>query len=100
MTKPSKPIDPQSAFCEVCLKRVPKSEALTRQAEDYVAYFCGKDCYDRWHGERAPRLPDETQEGLGRSISRDERMKRLTKQHPQRDEPKTDSVEPDDLPPS
>ena len=100
MTKPSKPVDPQSAFCEVCLKRIAISEALTRQMGDNtVAYFCSNACYDRWHGEAAPRLPGDTQEGLGRSISRDERMKRAIKRDSQREEPRTDSVEPDDLPP-
>ena len=30
--------------------------------------------------------------------SRDDRMKRATRRHPQRDEPRADSVEPDELP--
>lgn len=100
MKKP-KPADPQSALCEVCLNPVPKAEALMSEGRDHVAYFCGSDCYDIWRGERASRPPsDEVQEGLGRSISRDERMKRLTRQHPQRDAPRLDSVEADDIPPS
>ena len=36
-------------------------------------------------------------EGAGRSKSRDERLKRAIQQHPQRDEPKADSVERDEL---
>ena len=100
MIKKARPADPQSVFCEVCLKAVPKSEALMSEGKDYVAYFCGAPCYDRWRGERAPQPSSQAgQEGLGRSISRDERMKRLTKQHPQRDEPKADSTEPDETPP-
>jgi len=100
MTKEAKPIDPQSVFCEVCLKRVPKAEALTDEASDHTAYFCSATCYEGWQGERSPAPPPhEVQEGVGRSISRDERMKRAAKQHPQRDEPKADSVEPGDLPP-
>jgi hypothetical protein len=91
--------DPQSVFCEVCLKRVPKSEALVNEAKDFTVHFCSNTCYDRWRGERAPGPPPhEVQEGAGRSISRDERVKRATRQHPQRDEPKADSVERDDLP--
>jgi hypothetical protein len=41
----------------------------------------------------------EIQQGDGRSIVTDERLKRAIKQHPQRDEPKVDSVEPDEMPP-
>ena len=36
----------------------------------------------------------EIQQGDGRSIATDERLKRVIKQHPQCDEPKVDSVEP------
>jgi len=45
----------------------------------------------------AVRQP-EVQEGDGRSAARDERTKRLLKQHPKRDEPLIDSVEPDEIP--
>jgi hypothetical protein len=41
----------------------------------------------------------EIQQSDGRSIATDERLKRVIKQHPQRDEPKVDSVEPGDTPP-
>ena len=47
---------------------------------------------------RAEPLPADVQEGTGRSKSRDERLKRLVKRHPQRDEPRADSVEPADRP--
>jgi hypothetical protein len=43
--------------------------------------------------------PPEIQQSDGRSIATDERLKRVIKQHPQRDEPKVDSVEPLELPP-
>jgi hypothetical protein len=51
----------------------------------------------------APRKEEsrgpETQQGKRRSVATDERLKRVIKQHPQRDEPKVDSVEPLELPP-
>jgi hypothetical protein len=99
MKKPAKTADPQSVFCEVCLKRVPRSEALINEARDYVAYFCSDTCYGRWRGPQSPQVaaPD-IQEGQGRSRSRDDRVKRVVKQHPQRDEPRADSVERDDTP--
>ena len=96
-----KPIDPESVFCEACLKVVPKSRALKAETTEYVAYFCTQDCYTKWRAERAPQpVPSGIQEGRERSKSRDEQLKRLVKQHPSRDEPRADSVEPDELPPS
>ena len=41
----------------------------------------------------------EIQQGGSRGIAADEALKRVIKQHPQRDEPKVDSVEPGDTPP-
>ena len=98
MSKESKPADPEHVSCKVCAKVVPKSEALWAEAKDDVAYFCGANCYENWRGERVPaRPPHEVQGGQGRRKSRDERMKRLIKQHPLRDEPRADSVERDEL---
>ncbi len=34
--------------CEVCLTEIPLSEAKVEEASDYVAYFCGLECYDKW----------------------------------------------------
>ncbi len=34
--------------CEVCLKSIPSSESKCVETEDYVAYFCGLECYDIW----------------------------------------------------
>ena len=34
--------------CEECLKQVPKDGAQSAEAADYVAYFCGLDCYQKW----------------------------------------------------
>jgi hypothetical protein len=46
-----------------------------------------------------PAVPEpEIQTGHGRGAARDERTKRLLKQHPKRDEPLIDSVEPDEIP--
>jgi hypothetical protein len=35
--------------CEVCLKEIPRSEAKSPEGQDYLIYFCGLDCYDRWN---------------------------------------------------
>ena len=48
--------------------------------------------------EEPPMSEAEIQQGGSRGIAADEMLKRVVKQHPQRDEPKVDSVEPDDTP--
>jgi hypothetical protein len=54
MTTNDKPVDMERVACEICLKEVPISEAVVPEATDYVAHFCGLDCYQKWkdqHGE-------------------------------------------------
>lgn len=41
--------------CTVCMKEVPISEAVVPEAIDYVAHFCGVECYDKW--KRQPGNP-------------------------------------------
>ena len=48
MEKPTRETEPQKVKCEVCLKEIPRSEARCAEAVDYVAYFCGLDCYQQW----------------------------------------------------
>ena len=38
--------------CDICLKEVPVSEAITPEAVDYVAHFCGLECYAKWRQGR------------------------------------------------
>jgi len=42
------PHDDQLVSCEQCLKSIPLSESEVSEAEDYVAYFCGLECYQAW----------------------------------------------------
>ncbi len=53
MTTGDKPVDVERVACEVCLKEVPKSEATVPEATDYVVYFCGLDCYQKWKSQGA-----------------------------------------------
>ena len=39
------------ARCSACEREVPISEAVVPEASDYMAYFCGLDCYARWRGQ-------------------------------------------------
>lgn len=34
--------------CSVCKTEIPGSEAISAEASDYVAYFCGLECYAEW----------------------------------------------------
>lgn len=34
--------------CDVCMKEVPVSEAKSAEASDYVAHFCGLECFEKW----------------------------------------------------
>jgi len=34
-----------------CGREVPLSEAVVPEASDYVAYYCGLDCYEQWHSQ-------------------------------------------------
>ncbi len=38
----------EHVHCNVCLKEIPASEAKNAEASDYVAHFCGLDCYEKW----------------------------------------------------
>ena len=44
------PVDTENVACEVCLREIPQSEAGIVEANDYVMYFCGLDCYRQWRG--------------------------------------------------
>jgi hypothetical protein len=108
MTTDTRPVEPAHVACEVCLKEIPRSEAAMAEARDYVAYFCGLDCYEKWKSGRAgaqaaPSAPEpgpepEVQLGHDRSKAKDDRLKRALRQHPHRDEPRVDSVEEDETP--
>lgn len=39
--------------CEICLKEVPRSAAVMAEVREYVAYFCGLECYEKWVEQRA-----------------------------------------------
>ena len=39
--------------CDICLKEIPASEAKSEEASDYVAHFCGLECYDQWRHQKS-----------------------------------------------
>jgi hypothetical protein len=48
--------------CEVCCEEIPPSEDFLSEARDYVVYFCGLDCYAKWHEFVAKKGASETPE--------------------------------------
>ena len=48
MTTSVKLLEVELIECEICLKEVPITEATNPEATDYVVYFCGLECYDKW----------------------------------------------------
>jgi len=44
----SLPGDEQRIDYNTCLKSIPGSEIKSLEAMEYITYFCGLDCYDRW----------------------------------------------------
>lgn len=51
MATADKVVELERVACETCLKEVPLSEATVPEATDYIAYFCGLDCYEKWKGQ-------------------------------------------------
>lgn len=51
MNEHEKPTEIEKVPCEICLKEIPRSEAKIEEACDYVMYFCGLDCYEKWREE-------------------------------------------------
>jgi hypothetical protein len=47
---PDKPVPEEEDYiaCQVCLKEIPKSAAMSQEADDYTLHFCGIECYNKW----------------------------------------------------
>jgi len=55
VTDKPEPVNVPNVKCEICLKEIPWSEAQCAEAEDYVLYFCGLDCYQEWAAKAGDR---------------------------------------------
>lgn len=53
MDEDNKTVETEHVACEVCMKEVPKSVATVPEGTDYVVYFCGLDCHEKWKNQRA-----------------------------------------------
>ena len=47
--------------CNICQHEIPLSEAIVPEAQDYLVFFCGLDCYERWRVQLAESasIPDQ-----------------------------------------
>jgi len=57
MTEKDKSSVDKKVPCDVCLKEIPASLAMVAEAEDYVQYFCGLECFEKW--EEQAKKPKE-----------------------------------------
>ena len=48
MTTVEKTSDHTLVACDICLKEIPTSAAKVAEATDYVAHFCGLECFEQW----------------------------------------------------
>jgi hypothetical protein len=53
MTSKQTTVAPEQVTCKVCMKEIPLSEAVIPEATDYVAHFCGAQCYEKWRNQQA-----------------------------------------------
>lgn len=51
-------VEPEKVACEVCFKEIPISEAKSGKATDYIVYYCGLDCYDKWQKQDEEKNPN------------------------------------------
>lgn len=46
--------------CDICLTEIPKSVAVSSEADEYTQYFCGTECYTKWRDKNDTTDPQET----------------------------------------
>lgn len=54
IANPENQTDANHLSCCVCGREIPPSEAQSVEGEDYMWYFCGLDCFDRWQKRKSP----------------------------------------------
>ena len=52
MKQSALPQDHHLLSCEVCLTSIPSSEADSSEAEDYIVYYYGLECYETWANQQ------------------------------------------------
>jgi len=65
MIERNKLIEPEKVSCEVCLKEIPISEASSVKATDYIMYYCGLECYEKWKKQAEKSGKESVSKGNG-----------------------------------
>jgi hypothetical protein len=55
---PPQPDIPERVECQVCHRQLPAAQALRQEADDYVLWFCGSNCYRKWQEDGAVAQKD------------------------------------------
>lgn len=50
--RPELPGDPPDSHCAACGENLVPAQSQSVEVQDYVLYFCGLDCYQKWRHER------------------------------------------------
>ncbi len=53
----SNPAEPGQLACDICMTEIPSSECGIPEAQEYVMFFCGLECYQRWVTQRQNESP-------------------------------------------
>lgn len=53
MTEGLRPELPDKVQCAVCGDEIAPAEAKSVEAQDYVMYFCGLQCYQQWREDQS-----------------------------------------------
>ena len=48
MSKKLTPEEPEYVACDICLKEVPRDEARSFEATDYLVHCCGLEGFEKW----------------------------------------------------
>jgi len=61
MTEKPIPKEPDCVACQVCLEQIPKSAAISVEADQYAQHFCGIECYSQWKQRSKEEFSDESE---------------------------------------
>jgi hypothetical protein len=39
--------------CDFCLKELPENNGIREEGQDYIAHFCGLECFEAWQQRHA-----------------------------------------------
>lgn len=63
MSEKLTPKEPDIVACDMCLKEIPESVAVSSEGDEYTQHFCGIECYQKWRTEKdtgqQPRKADD-----------------------------------------